>query len=183
MIRLSHKPEEETLSIETLYRGRNFAFQKRIVRLPTGRKATREIVQHPGAVAIVPLLDRETIVLVEQYRTATGKLLLEIPAGTLNPPETPEDCANRELREETGYTAENLEHLVTGYSAPGYSTEKVHIYLATGLTYSGQRLEEDEAIQTQNISLKDLGQKILNGEVEDLKTVCGILRLLAQSLH
>lgn len=170
--------EEETINTEILHRGKNFIFETKTVRLPSGRITTRDIVEHPGAVAIIPLLDKDTAILVEQYRAAAGKTLLEIPAGTLQPPETPEECAHRELQEETGYQAKTLKKLLSGYSAPGYSTEIIHIYLATNLTYTGQKPEEDENIQTRKIKLKTLKQMINNGEIEDLKTAVGILSLI-----
>ncbi len=169
--------KEETLQTETIHQGRNFTFQKKTVKLPTGRTTTREIVKHPGAVAIIPLLDKETVIMVEQYRTAAEKTLLEIPAGTLNPNENPEDCAKRELLEETGYHPQNLKKLLTAYPSPGYSSEKIHIYLATELTYKGQQPEEDETIKTRKIKLKDIEKMIEKGEIEDIKTICSIMKL------
>ncbi len=171
---------EETVKIETIHRGRNFELQRRTVRLQSGRETTRDILDHPGAVAIIPLLDDGTVVMVEQYRTAAGKTLLEVPAGTLNRNEDPEECARRELVEETGYYPKTLRRLLTCYTAPGYSSEKIHFYVATDLTYKGQRSEEDEDIVVQTVKLKDLKRMIENGEIEDMKTVCSILRLTGE---
>lgn len=175
--RRRHEENEETVNTKIIHRGRNFTFEVRTIVLPSGKITTRDIVEHPGAVAIIPLLDKNTIILVEQHRAAAGKTLLEIPAGTLQPPETPEECARRELTEETGYEAKTLKKLAGGYSAPGYSSEKIHIYLATDLTYTQQNPEEDEIITTRKINLKTLQQMIQNQEIEDLKTIAAILQL------
>lgn len=171
---------EETVNTKIIHRGRNFTFEVRTIRLPSGKITERDIVEHPGAVAIIPLLDKNTVILVEQHRAAAGKTLLEIPAGTLQPPETPEECARRELTEETGYEAKTFKKLAGGYSAPGYSSEKIHIYLATNLTYTQQNPEEDEIIKTRKINLKTLQQMIQNQEIEDLKTIAAILQLQQQ---
>ncbi len=166
---------------EVLHHGRSFTFEKWTVVIPSGKIVTRDIIEHPGAVAIIPLLDEETAILVEQHRSAAGKTLLEIPAGTLQPPETPEECARRELTEETGYEAKTFTKLAAAYPAPGYSSEKIHIYLATDLTYTRQKPEEDEIITTRQLNLKTLQQMIQNQEIEDLKTICGILTLLTKT--
>ncbi|MCL4435532.1 MAG: NUDIX hydrolase [Thaumarchaeota archaeon] len=173
-----HEAKEETVNTEIIHRGRNFTFEVRTMRLPSGKITARDIVEHPGAVAIIPLLDKNTVILVEQHRAAAGKTLLEIPAGTLQPPETPAECARRELTEETGYEAKTFKKLAGGYAAPGYSSEKIHIYLATDLTYTQQKPEEDEIITTRKIGLKTLKQMIRNQEIEDLKTIAAILQLL-----
>ena len=176
-VKRRHEENEETVNTEIIHHGRNFTFEVRTIVLPSGKITTRDIVEHPGAVAIIPLLDKNTVILVEQHRTAAGKTLLEIPAGTLQPPETPEECARRELTEETGYEAKTFKKLAGGYSAPGYSSEKIHIYLATDLTYTQQNPEEDEIIATRKINLKTLQQMIQNQEIEDLKTIAAILQL------
>ncbi len=167
--------KEETLQTETIHRGRSFNFQKRTVRLSSGKTITREIVDHPGSVAIIPLLDKETVIMVKQYRNAAEKILLEVPAGTLNYNEYPEECAKRELLEETGYYPQTLKKLIAAYTTPGYSSEKMHIYVATQLTKKIQTPEEDETINISMVRLRDIKQMIIDGEIEDLKTVCSIL--------
>ena len=167
--------KEETLQKETIYEGRNFNLQRRTVKLPTGKKTFREIIDHPGSVAIIPMINEESIILVEQFRNSVEKMLLEVPAGTLNRNEEPEDCAKRELLEETGYQARNLRKLFAGYTTPGYSNEKMHFYLATELTYIGERPEEDENIKTRIMKLDEINKMIEKGEIEDVKTVCSIM--------
>jgi ADP-ribose pyrophosphatase len=166
---------ELTIATETLFEGRLLKLRRDLVRLPDGRESVREIVVHPGAVAIVPMRDDGQVILVRQYRHATGKVLLEVPAGTLNPNEAPEDCALRELREETGYTATHLERLVSFYLAPGYSTELIHLFLATGLKPADGKTDEDEWVETVVMPLAEAVAQILRGEIEDAKTMAALL--------
>jgi len=144
------------------------------VRLDNGMITTREIVEHRGASAIVALLDLDQVILVRQYRYAVSSELLEIPAGTLDPGEKPEDCARRELEEETGYRCAEIKKMTECFVAPGYSTEKIHIYLAKGLTKTTTRMEEDENISTESLPLKDALDKIRSGEIRDGKTIAGL---------
>ena len=144
------------------------------MRLDNGMITTREIVEHRGASAIVALLDLDQVILVRQYRYAVSSELLEIPAGTLDPGEKPEDCARRELEEETGYRCAEIKKMTECFVAPGYSTEKIHIYLAKGLTKTTTRMEEDENISTESLPLKDALDKIRSGEIRDGKTIAGL---------
>ncbi len=171
---------EKTLSSNLIHKGNHFSFKSDEVQLPSGRITTRDIVEHPGAVAIVPVLDDGRILLVKQYRYSAGKELLEIPAGTLEPGEAPDTCARRELKEETGYTAGNMKKMLAMYVAPGYSSEVLHLYLATQLKQGDKATEEDEDIETQPYGFDELLEMIEKNTIEDAKTVAGILAYLTR---
>ncbi|HUO42218.1 MAG TPA: NUDIX hydrolase [Methylomirabilota bacterium] len=143
-----------------------------------GMQATREVVEHRGASVIIPLLDDNRVLLVRQYRYAIGKELLEIPAGTCDDEEPPEICAKRELQEETGYTCDELKKILECYVAPGYSTEKIHFYLARKLRKTAQAPDEDERITVEPTSITEGLSKIRNGEISDAKTICAFFRML-----
>ena len=171
---------EETISSKLLHKGRNFSFKTDTVQLKNGKQTTRDIVEHPGAVAIIPIQGEE-IALIQQYRYAAGKTLLEIPAGTLEPGEDPLACAVRELREETGYAASNWDKLLSCYMAPGYSSEVIHFYVAEGLNQIGGTPEEDEDIE---VVLKGFNETLVMIEeniIEDAKTIIGILAYLTKT--
>ena len=142
-----------------------------------GKERKLDIVEHPGSFAIAPLTAPGRIVLVRQYRHAAGRALWEIPAGTAEPDETCEAGAVRELREETGYTADSLELLCAVYPTPGYSTERVHVYAAHGLHAGTQELEEDEDIEMLETSLEKAWDLQASGEIEDIITVLALLWL------
>jgi ADP-ribose pyrophosphatase len=167
---------EETLKSDAIYSGRIMDIVLDRVRLQSGKITTREIVKHPGAVAVIPLLG-DKIIMVRQYRYATSKILLEVPAGTLREGEEPEECARRELLEETGYLARRLKLMFQCYVAPGYSSEIVYIYLATQLSQQTQDPEEDEFIEVVKIDLSGVLQMIRRNEIRDAKTIGGILYL------
>lgn len=169
---------EELIESHTLYRGRVVTLRIDTVRLPNGSTARREIVEHHGAVAIVPLLNRETVLLIRQYRQAVGETLLEIPAGTLEIDEPPDTCARRELQEETGYTARQMRLLFSQYLAPGYSQEVLHVYLAEDLVPAVQRLDEDELVELVPTPLREVERMILEGAIKDSKTIAGLLMTL-----
>ena len=171
---------ERTLSSRLLHEGRHFSFLSDEVELPDGRRTHRDIVRHPGAVAIVPMLSEDEVALVRQYRYAAGKALLEIPAGTLEPGESPLECAARELREETGYEAGEIEELLSCYMAPGYSSEVIHFYVARGLVEVGGEQELDEIINKEILRLSEVLRMILENTIEDAKTIVGILALEKQ---
>ncbi|MEN3002495.1 MAG: NUDIX hydrolase [Armatimonadota bacterium] len=170
--------QEELIESRVLYQGRVVTLRLDMVRLPNGHITQREIVEHRGAVAIVPLLDADTVLLIRQYRQAVGETLLEIPAGTLEPGEPPEQCAMRELQEETGYRANRLRHLFSQYLAPGYSQEVLHVYLAEQLTPAPQQTEVDEMVQLVPTPLSQIVPMILKGEIKDAKTIAGLLMTL-----
>lgn len=139
-----------------------------------GPVVRREVVRHPGAVAIVAVTPNRELVLVRQYRYAAGRFLLEIPAGTLEPGERPEDTARRELREETGYAAGQLRPLGSFFSAPGFCDEVVHLFAAEGLTAGEQDTDVGEDIELVELSVKEARRKLLAGEFEDAKTLAGL---------
>ena len=144
------------------------------VKLENGVVATREVVEHRGATAIVPILDNGEVVLVRQYRYPVQAELLEIPAGTSEPNEDPKNCAIRELEEETGYRCGNIQELAAIFLAPGYSTEKIHIFLAKSLAKTQTHMDEDEKITTETYPLKVALEKIKTGEIRDAKSIVGL---------
>ena len=159
-----------------IYEGQLFTLRKDTVRLPDGRLTDRDVIGHSGAVAIIPVLD-DKIVLIRQFRQAAGKILCELPAGTLKKGEAPDKCAARELREETGYLAGNLKRLFHCYLAPGYSTEIIYVYLATNLEQVEREADSDEFIEVLTVTHGEALRMVLSNEIEDAKTICGILTL------
>lgn len=167
-------PAEESLSSTTIFQGRVLCFKKVTVRLPSGKLHSREIVEHPGAVTLIPVID-DKVVLIKQFRLAAGKVIYELPAGTISPGEDPDTCAEREIVEETGYKAGKLEKIFQCYLAPGYSTELMHFYVATGLEPGEQHLDEDEAIHVYTTPLVEALAMVRKNEIEDAKTTVGLL--------
>ncbi|MEN3007141.1 MAG: NUDIX hydrolase [Candidatus Methanosuratincola petrocarbonis] len=165
---------EEAISSSQVFSGRAISVRVDDVRLPSGRLARRETVVHPGAVAIVAL-EGEDVLLERQYRHTAKRVIWEIPAGTIEEGEAPEDCARRELIEETGYAAEKMERIFSFYVAPGYSTEVIHLFLAKGLRSSSKRLDDDEEIDTVFVPLQKAIEMVRDNEIEDAKTAIGIL--------
>lgn len=166
---------ERTLESRRIYEGRIVNLRVDTVELPNGETSTREVVEHKGAVAIVPMLDHEKVVLVRQFRQPTGRVLLEIPAGTLSKGEDPAECARRELVEEIGYSPGKLTEIFHSYLAPGYSTEMLHTFLAEDLRKAGADSDEDEFIEVVTVGLRDAVRMIDEGDIVDAKSVCGIL--------
>jgi len=172
---------EKTIYSKLIYKGKNFSFKTSEVELPNGKITTRDTIDHPGAVAIVPILEDGRILLVRQYRYSTCKELLEIPAGTLEEGEAPDTCARRELREETGYNAGSMKKILIMYMAPGYSNELIHLYFATGLKAGESHAEEDESIRVETYSPDELLEMIEKNTIEDAKTISGILSYLTRA--
>ena len=166
------------VSTKTLYRGKLLDLRLDEVLLSSGRRAEREIVVHPGASAILPIIEPRKILMVRQYRHPVGEVLLEIPAGTLRPGEDPMACAARELEEETGYRAGKLAHLITIYPTPGYSSEILHIYLARDLRRGVQAPEIDEDISIVEMSLDQVLDGVRDGRIRDSKTIVAVLYYL-----
>jgi ADP-ribose pyrophosphatase len=151
-----------------------FRVEKRRL-LRGGREVERHIVVHPGVAVMLPLLDDRRVVLIENTRASIGRKVLELPAGTLEPGEAPEVCAARELEEETGYVAARLSPLTSFFASPGISTERMHVFLAEGLTKTQQRLDPGELIEPVVLELDDLLERIGDGRVEDAKTIATVL--------
>lgn len=166
---------EQIISEETAWTGRIFSVNRLGVRLPDGREAVRDVVRHPGAVGVVALTEDGRICLVRQYRTALGRVTVEIPAGKLSPGEDPLDCANRELEEETGMRAERMAFLTTIATSAGFADELIHLYLATGLSFAGSNPDADEFLNVDLVELPELVDAVLDGRIEDAKTVVGAL--------
>ncbi|MCW3133472.1 MAG: NUDIX hydrolase [Methanophagales archaeon] len=169
--------EEKSIKSEQIYKGRVVQLRVDTVSLPDGQTKIREIVHHPGAAAIVALTNKDEgedreVLLVEQYRKAVESKTLEIPAGTLEEGESPEECARRELIEETGFQASKLDKLVEFYPSPGFSSEIIHIFEASGLKKVS---DVDAELPIRFVPLSELLIKIRRGEIKDGKTVIGVL--------
>jgi len=166
---------EATLESRHIYNGKILNLRVDRVALPDGRAVIREVVEFHGGVAIVALDDAQRVLLVRQYRYAVGRHLLELPAGNLEPGEQPEECAVRELEEETGYCAARIEPLCRFYSAPGGTDEIMHVFLATGLRPGRPRPEDDERIEVISVGLGEALAMIASGEICDAKSIIGLL--------
>ncbi|MCM3735931.1 NUDIX hydrolase [Bacillus cytotoxicus] len=168
--------EERTVATEPIFAGRVIKVRVDEVVLPNGETSKREIVNHPGAVAIIVITDDGKIVLVEQYRKAMEKALVEIPAGKLEQGEKPEVTAIRELEEETGYICDNMELITSFYTSPGFADEIVYVYEATGLKKKEDKadLDEDEFVELMEVSLEEALQLIKEQRIHDAKTMFAI---------
>jgi ADP-ribose pyrophosphatase len=158
----------------TIHRGRVFELVRENVTLENGTTTDVEYIEHPGAAAMVPFLDDNRILLLKQYRHALKKYIWEIPAGTLDPREEIIDCARRELVEETGYSAGQWHRLGEITPVPGYSDERIHIYLAGELQPAAQDLDADEVIQVQKVDFKKALEMIGSGQIQDAKSIAGL---------
>jgi ADP-ribose pyrophosphatase len=168
------EPNPTVVSTKTLYKGKVFDIRTDEIR--EGEiEYRREIVVHKGSAVVIPVFEDGTVALVRQYRHAAGKFLLEICAGTLNEGEDPREGAIRELEEEIGVRAAKIEKLTEFYVSPGFLTEKMFVYLATGLTETGQKLEEDEVLTIERHSFPVLLDMIRDGRIEDAKSIAGIM--------
>jgi ADP-ribose pyrophosphatase len=163
----------ETLSTRDIYKGHIFDIRMDHIR-EGDVEYDREIVVHGGSCVIVPVFEDNTVALVRQYRHAAGKSLLEIPAGSLEKDEDPKTGAIRELEEEIGVVADHIELLTEFYVSPGFLTEKMFVFLATGLAEVGQKLEADELIDLERLSFDEAFDLIRNGGIEDAKTIAGL---------
>ncbi|MCL4459211.1 MAG: NUDIX hydrolase [Chloroflexi bacterium] len=172
--------KELVIGSERIYSGRILNLRVDTVRLPSGHTAKREVVEHRGSVGIVALDADENILLVRQYRHPVGRVLLEIPAGTLEEDEDIEQCVRRELQEETGYQAGRIERLLDFYPTPGFCSEYLHIYLAKDLRLGKPVLEEDERVELAKLPLKRALELLRDGCIYDGKTIIGLLALDAQ---
>jgi ADP-ribose pyrophosphatase len=170
--------EEKTLSSRRIYRGRAVGLRVDTVEMPGGRQTTREIVEHEDCIAVVAVDAEDKVLLVEQFRKPVEKELLEIPAGGIDPGETPADCVRREMREETGFLPQKVEKLGGFYSAPGYSTEYLHLYLATDLVHSPLQAEDTAGISLVRRPLEEIPDLIASGAIVDAKSIAGLLTFL-----
>lgn len=166
---------EKIIHTARIYDGHLVKLDLHKVELPDGTRSKREIVQHPGAVAIVALDDNDNVLLVRQFRLAAGEIMLEIPAGTLDPGESPETCARRELQEEVGYDPQELRSIGGIFTAPGYTTEFIHLFLATDLVESSLERDADEFLEVVRMPLADVLKLIDDGQINDSKTLTGLL--------
>jgi len=159
---------------KNIYTGKVVTLNLETVTLPNGATVELEVVRHPGAAAIVPMKDDRTVVLIRQYRLAAGGFIYEIPAGKLQPGEDPRHCAERELEEEIGYRAGAIERLETFFTAPGFTDEVMHLFLATGLTKTAQKLDHDEVLEVIEMPLEKAVTHIRDGTIRDAKTIVGL---------
>lgn len=178
--RTRHARPAEQLATTALYDGRIFKLHRDSVRFPDGSVADFDIARHPGASAVVPFLsdpegDAPQVLLLRQYRYAAGGYIYEIPAGRLDGDESPATCAARELKEETGCTAERLEPLVSFFTTPGFTDEVIHLFMATGLTHGQTEREADEFADLVIMRLSEALELIRTGVILDGKTVLGLL--------
>jgi len=164
----------KTLECATLHRGRVFSLVREKVALENGVTIDLDIVRHPGAAAMVPLTGNHTLLMIRQYRHAVGGFIWEIPAGTLNPRETPLECAQRELVEEIGYSARTWHKLGEITPVPGYSDERIHVFCAMDLSPAAQDLDKDEILDVHEIAFDDALKMIAKGEIQDAKTLSGL---------
>ena len=164
----------ELLKSEPIYQGRAFNVRRDSLLTPGGLEVKLDIIEHIGAVTILPIDEEGQVWFVRQYRHASGKVLLELPAGTLNPGEAPEACAAREVREEIGMAAGRLQKLGSFYLAPGYSTEYMHVFLALDLRPDPLPSDEDEYLSVEKIPAAHLMEQVAAGEIQDGKTLAAL---------
>jgi len=168
-------PENVVLKRDVIYRGKVVNLQVDTIQLPRGRTAIREVVQHPGGVVAVPVMDDGRLLLVRQYRYPLQEFILELPAGKLDSRQSPLDTIRRELEEEAGYAAATWSHECAFYTSPGFSDELLHLFVARDLRPVEQRLEEGEHITVEVHTLDQCLEKMAAGEIADGKTILGIL--------
>ena len=160
--------------IEKLLETSRFSVERHTYTIPGRGTVQRELVAHPGAVLILPVLDADGIIMIHNYRFSAGRELLELPAGTLEPPEPPIACAARELEEETGYVSSRIEPLCAFYTTPGFTNEFMHAFVAYDLTKREQRLEDNEQIRVERMSLDDALAATADGRIIDGKTIAAL---------
>ncbi|ALM57116.1 MULTISPECIES: NUDIX hydrolase [Staphylococcus] len=174
---------EKTLHKESIYKGAIIDLEVHDIELPDGQTSKRELVYHNGAVAVCAINPDNQVILVRQYRKPAEKTLLEIPAGKLEINEERESAAKRELEEETGYIAENLELITEMYGSPGFSNEKISIYLAKDLKIGEMNLDDDEFIEIETYNIEEITVMLQNKEIEDAKTIIALQYLLLNYNH
>jgi len=168
---------EETVSSQELYSGRIVTLRKDIARLENGQETLREVVVHPGGVCVLALEEDNTTYIVRQFRYPFSLVTTELPAGKLDGPEDPEKAARRELSEEVGVEAESLVYLGGMLASPGFCTEVLHIFLARGLRHGKSHPDEGEFLTAQRVPFDQLYDRVMKGEIVDMKTVCAVLKV------
>lgn len=171
------KFEEKTIRSERIYEGKIINLKVDEVDLPNGRTSKRELIEHPGAVAILALTADNKIIMVEQYRKALERSIIEVPAGKLEKGETPETTAMRELEEETGYTADSLELIQSFSTSPGFADEVVHLFFAEGLhkSESGAVTDDDEFVELMEVTIQEAEEMMKDNRIYDAKTAFAVL--------
>jgi len=172
---VEQNPELAVVKHEEIYRGRVVDLVVDTIRQPSGRDAVREVVKHPGGVVVVPVLEDGRLLLIRQFRYPLQKYILEFPAGKLDSGQTPLENVKRELEEETGYQAEIMRYEFSFHTSPGFCDEIIHFFIAEGLTFVGQRLEEGEHISVINHTVDECLAMIRTGAIADAKTIIGLL--------
>lgn len=167
--------DEKTISSKSIYKGSIIDLDVLKVILPNGKEATRDIISHPGASVVVPLSENGEVYMVRQFRKPLEAVSLEIPAGKLDYGEAPKKCAIRELEEETGLIADNMKHVISIHSTPGFCNEVLHLFVATGLKEGKANPDEDEFISSEKIKVDTLVDMVLKHEITDAKSIIGIL--------
>lgn len=170
--------EEKTLESQQMFDGRVVKLFVDKAELENGDVVSREVIKHPGGVCVVPLDENGNVLFVKQYRYPHHQIMLEIPAGKLEWGESHHDCGLRELKEETGCTCDNYTYLGSLAPTPAYCSEVIHMYLAEGLHYGEQKLDEDEFLDVEKIPLEKAAEMIMNNEIADAKTQLAILKTL-----
>lgn len=165
---------EKTVASTPIYDGKIIQVQVDEVELPNGKTAKREIVHHPGAVAVMAITQENRMVMVRQFRKPLERTIVEIPAGKLEPGEEPEVCAGRELREETGYTYTSLRHQASFYTSPGFADEIVHLYRAEGVTPGEAQPDDDEFVELLHVTVEEAQELIASGDIRDAKTILAV---------
>ncbi|MGV3489347.1 MAG: NUDIX domain-containing protein [Tuberibacillus sp.] len=165
---------EKTIKSDSIFKGKIIELRVDEVELPNGKTATREVIKHPGAVAVIAVTKEGKLVLVKQYRKPLERLLFEIPAGKLDPGEEPEACALRELKEETGYSCESIEHVVSFSTSPGFADEVLHVYYTDSLISGDRKLDEDEFLDNYEVTLEEALKLVKTEAIYDAKTVYAV---------
>ncbi|ABO50422.1 NUDIX hydrolase [Desulforamulus reducens MI-1] len=166
---------ETTIASKLVYEGKILNLRVDQVTLPNGREGSREVVEFSQAVAVVAVKEDNKVLLVKQYRYPVGEVLMELPAGKMDQDENPEQCALRELQEETGYKPRSIQKICDFYTTPGFSSERMHLFLATGLTEGEQSPDEDEFVKVEEVPFDQAIQMIFEGKIQDGKTIAGLL--------
>ncbi|MDQ0205769.1 NUDIX hydrolase [Alkalicoccobacillus murimartini] len=169
--------EEKTIATEKIFEGKVIDLQVDTVKLPNGHESKRELVKHPGAVAVIAVTDEDKLVLVKQFRKPLEKTILEIPAGKIDPGEEPIKTAARELREETGYTAEGLSLVTSFYTSPGFADEIIYLYEATGLIKGDAQPDDDEFVEIEEVDLNVAATYMADQTIHDAKTAYAVMYL------